>query len=78
MPKGKGWGRVVQKRNGSVPKGGWAENNCVSKNTPNTHFFACLSTGFRGPTLCVQPSERTQFLLFELSKHQCVKRSLIL
>ena len=36
------------------------------KNTPNTHFFACLRETFRGPTLCLQPSERTQFLLFGL------------
>jgi len=31
------------------------------KNTPNTHFFVCLSVGIPGPTLCLQPSERTQF-----------------
>ena len=38
-----------------------------------------LSFGLAGlGKLCLEPSERTQFLLFELSKHQCAKRSLIL
>ena len=31
------------------------------KNTPNTHFFACLMGEIPGSTLCAQPSERTQF-----------------
>ena len=30
------------------------------KNTPNTHFLACSLLRFRGPTLCLEPSERTQ------------------
>jgi hypothetical protein len=31
------------------------------KNTPNTHFFGVFRKRFQGSTLCLQPSERTQF-----------------
>jgi hypothetical protein len=31
------------------------------KNTPNTHFFACFWGEIPGPTLFLEPSERTQF-----------------
>ena len=32
------------------------------KNTPNTHFLACFRGEIPGPTLCLEPSERTQEL----------------
>ena len=33
-----------------------------------THTFSrVFGERFRGPTLCLQPSERTQFLMIELS-----------
>ena len=33
-----------------------------SKNTPNTHFFACLRREILGSILCQQLSKRTQLL----------------
>lgn len=39
-----------------------------------THFFACLSLGTPGSTLCLQPSERTQFFVdnrFTVSSFLC-------